>query len=146
MFVLDTNILVYAADASSPNHARCAQLVTRSRAGASAWYLTWAILYEFLGVVTHSKVFKRPWTANAAWGFIETILASRSLEILIPTERHAAVAAEVFAEMPFLGGNLMHDAHTAVLMREHGIRRIYTRDADFHRFKFLEPLDPLTAA
>ena len=39
-------------------------------------------------------------------------------------------------------GNLMHDAHTAVLMREHGIKRVYTRDTDFHRFPFLEPVDP----
>jgi predicted nucleic acid-binding protein len=30
----------------------------------------------------------------------------------------------------------MHDAHTAVLMREHGIRTIFTRDSDFHRFPF----------
>jgi len=29
-------------------------------------------------------------------------------------------------------------------MREHGIRRIYTRDTDFHRFPFLEPIDPTT--
>jgi len=36
----------------------------------------------------------------------------------------------------------MHDAHTAVLMREHGIKRVYTRDTDFHRFPFLEPVDP----
>ena len=42
-----------------------------------------------------------------------------------------------------LEGNLMHDAHTAALMREHGIRRIYTRDTDFHRFPFLEPVDPM---
>jgi predicted nucleic acid-binding protein len=27
-------------------------------------------------------------------------------------------------------------------MREHGIKRIYTRDTDFHRFPFLEPVDP----
>jgi predicted nucleic acid-binding protein len=25
----------------------------------------------------------------------------------------------------------------------HGIRRIYTRDTDFHRFPVLEPVDPL---
>lgn len=31
-------------------------------------------------------------------------------------------------------------------MREHGVRRIYTRDTDFHRFRFIEPLDPLTAS
>jgi hypothetical protein len=46
-------------------------------------------------------------------------------------------------ELPHLAGNLMHDAHTAVLMREHGIRVIYTRDTDFHRFPFLELIDPV---
>jgi predicted nucleic acid-binding protein len=43
-----------------------------------------------------------------------------------------------------VAGNLVHDAHTAALMREHGIRRIYTRDTDFHRFPFVEPIDPMT--
>jgi len=28
----------------------------------------------------------------------------------------------------------MHDTHVATLMREHGVRRIYTRDDDFRRF------------
>jgi uncharacterized protein len=45
--------------------------------------------------------------------------------------------------VPHLVGNLVHDAHTAILMREHGIRRIITRDVDFHRFPFLEVVDPL---
>ena len=30
-------------------------------------------------------------------------------------------------------------------MREHGSRRIGTRDTDFHRFPFLEPVDPLSS-
>jgi predicted nucleic acid-binding protein len=37
----------------------------------------------------------------------------------------------------------VHDLHTAVLMREHGISRIVTRDADFRRFRFLDVVDPL---
>ena len=36
------------------------------------------------------------------------------------------------------------DSGGALLMREHGIRRICTRDTDFHRFPFVEPVDPLT--
>jgi hypothetical protein len=27
-------------------------------------------------------------------------------------------------------------------LREHGVRRIYTRGTDLHRFPFLEPVDP----
>jgi predicted nucleic acid-binding protein len=32
---------------------------------------------------------------------------------------------------------------TAILMREHGISTIYTRDADFRRFPFLQVVDPV---
>ncbi|TRZ91345.1 PIN domain-containing protein [bacterium] len=142
MFVVDTNILVYAADADSPLHAACRARVEEWRGQSSAWYLTWGIAYEFLRVTTHPKVFRRPWTVGQAWTFVEALLSSPALGFLIPTERHPTVAAEVFLGLPFLGGNLLYDAHTAILMREHGIRRIYTRDTDFHRFSFLEPVDP----
>ena len=45
--------------------------------------------------------------------------------------------------MPHLAGNIVHDTHTAVLMREHGIKQVCTRDTDFHQFAFLEIIDPL---
>lgn len=142
MFVLDTNVLVYAADADSPFHAKCRAFVDSARKQVSAWYLTWGICYEFLRVVTHPRVFRNPWTAAQAWSFVSALAASPAIGFLIHTERHAAVAAQVMADLPDLSGNRMHDAHTAILMREHGIKTIYTRDTDFHRFPFLEPRDP----
>ncbi|MGH8569900.1 MAG: type II toxin-antitoxin system VapC family toxin [Gammaproteobacteria bacterium] len=63
--------------------------------------------------------------------------------VLAPTQQHAEVAGQLIAELPHLSGNVLHDAHTAILMREHGISRICTRDTDFHRFPFLEVVDPL---
>ena len=144
MLVVDTNVLVYAADSDSPFHAACRDWLERQRGRADAWYTTWPILYEFLRVTTHPRVMRRPWSAPAAWDFIAALLASPGLGVLVPTQRHAEVAAQVIAELPHLAGNLFHDAHAAVLMREHGIRRIVTRDTDFHRFPFLEAVDPLT--
>jgi len=47
------------------------------------------------------------------------------------------------SELPGLGGNLMHDLHTTVLMCEHGVSRIRTRDAHFRRFPLLTVVDPL---
>jgi predicted nucleic acid-binding protein len=70
-------------------------------------------------------------------------LASPGLAVLVATLRHADVASEVLAEMPHISGNIVHDAHAAILMREHGIGRICTRDTDFHQFRFLEVIDPL---
>jgi predicted nucleic acid-binding protein len=63
----------------------------------------------------------------------------------VETDRHGDVFREVVVEVPFLSGNLVHDAHTAVLMKENGIRTIWTRDADFHRFPFLEVRDPMAS-
>lgn len=145
MFVVDTNVLVYAADERAPEHERCRALLEGWRGRNGAWYLTWGIGYEFLRVVTHPRVFRRPWSADQALRFLVALRESPGLGILVPTERHARVLAEVFGEVPLLAGNLMHDAETAVLMREHGIRLICTRDTDFHRFPFVEPVDPLVA-
>jgi toxin-antitoxin system PIN domain toxin len=144
MFVVDTNILVYAADEDSNLHKRCSKLIEEWRKQSTVWYVTWGILYEFLRVITHPRVFRKPWSVTEAWKFVEAILASPSLGILIAAERHADVAAEVIKSLPSLSGNLLYDAQTAILMREHGIERIYTRDMDFHRFPFLEPVDPTT--
>jgi hypothetical protein len=145
MLAVDTNVLVYAADADSPFHEPCRIWIERQRSRPDAWYLTWPIVYEFLRVTTHARVMRRPWNAAAAWNFIAVLLASPGLGILVETERHAAVARELIGEMPELAGNLVHDAHTAILLREHGVSRICTRDMDFARFPFLEMIDPLRA-
>lgn len=142
MLAVDTNILVYAADADSKFHAPCRDWLEGQRKRPDAWYTTWPIIYEFLRVTTHPRVMRRPWNATAAWQFVTALLASPGLSLLVATQRHADVAAEVLAELPHLSGNLIHDAHTAILMREHGIKQICTRDTDFTRFPFLEVMDP----
>jgi len=143
MFVVDTNVLVYAANEDSPFHRTCADLIAEWRLRSGAWFVTWGIVYEFLRVVTHPRVLPAPWSTSEAWAFVEALLASPGLIVLTETVRHAAVVREVVEQVPALTGNLLHDAHIAILMREHGVQRIYTRDTDFHRFRFVKPIDPL---
>jgi toxin-antitoxin system PIN domain toxin len=145
VFVVDTNVLVYAADVRAAEHKRCRELLEKWRLGSGAWYLTWGICYEFLRIVTHPRVFRRAWSSGQAWDFLARIQESPGLGILVPGERHGQVLAEVIEQVPQLAGNVLHDAETAVLMREHGVRRICTRDTDFHRFPFVEPVDPLSS-
>ena len=143
MLVVDTNILLYAADEHSQFHGVCKKWLERQRWRADAWFVTWPIVYEFLRVLTHRRLARQSWNALSAWQFVTGLLAAPSLGVLVPTQRHADVAGAVLAELPHLAGNIMHDAHTAILMREHGIKQICTRDSDFHRFPFLEVIDPL---
>ena len=143
MFVVDTNVLVYAADREAPGHQACRERLLAWRVQPEPWYLTWGVVYEFLRVTTHPRVFRRPWSPPLAWSFIESVLAAPSLALLTESERHVSVLAGLIQGVPELTGNLVHDAHTAALMIEHGVRAIYTRDTDFHRFPGIEVRDPL---
>jgi toxin-antitoxin system PIN domain toxin len=146
VLVVDTNVLVYAADADSPFHQACRMWLERQRARPDAWYTTWSILYEFMRVTTHPRVMRQPWSVSAAWDFVAALLASPGIDVLVASPRHVDIAADVISELPHLSGNLIHDTHTAILMREHGIARICTRDTDFNRFPFLEVVDPLASS
>ncbi len=143
MFLVDSNILIYAANNQDPAQQKCLNLLHAWRQQAAAWCVTWGVCYEFLRVTTHPRVFRSPLSSGSAWSFLRELLASPRTALLTPTDRHPAVLAQTLNESPDVAGNRMHDLHTAVLMRENGVRRIITRDAHFHRFKFLEPVDPL---
>jgi toxin-antitoxin system PIN domain toxin len=146
MFVVDTNVLLYATNTASPEHGRCRRLVEEWHRSPSPWCLTWGIVYEFLSASSHRRELERPRSLAEAWKFVVQLLDSPGLEVLIETDRHAAIAAMTFAEVPGLSGRHLHDAHVAILMREHGISRIVTRDTGFQRFPFLEVVDPLTGS
>ena len=91
----------------------------------------------FYRSITSFGFARAPETAKAAPEPEAAAASSSSAPTRAPSVR------ETLEELPELRGNIVHDLHTAVLMREHGISRICTRDADFHRFPFLSVIDPL---
>jgi toxin-antitoxin system PIN domain toxin len=143
VFVVDTNVLVGAAIETSPIHAPCRRRVESWADGDMPWFITWSVAYEFVRVVTHPRVLAAPISTSDAWRYLRRLIASPSADILTHTERHAEIAGEVWAALPEFRGNRVHDLHIAILMREHGIDKIYTRDRGFQRFPFLRALDPL---
>lgn len=141
--VFDTNVLVYAVHEGTEFYAPCLRRIEEARTGSLPAFLTWNICYEFLRVTTHPRVFPNHWSLAEAWRFLAELLESPSFDLLLPTERHASILSQIASEVPSIRGNPVHDMHTAVLMREHGISRICTRDTDFHRFPFLDVIGPL---
>jgi uncharacterized protein len=93
-------------------------------------------------VSTHPRVFDRPLRPEAALRFLTPILGCDLVTVLVPTARHQALLAATVKETGRLAGNVFHDVHTAVLMREHGVREIMTADRDFRMFDFLRVTDP----
>ena len=145
VFVVDTNILVHAANVDSERHAPALALVESLRRSPVPWAVTWSILYEFWRVTTHPWVLSAPLSRENVGAFVEALCSSRSLQVLTETDRHREFFRSVLAELPAAAANLAHDAHIVAVMREHGVRDIYTADADFHRFTGIHAHDPLRA-
>jgi toxin-antitoxin system PIN domain toxin len=143
VFVVDANLFIHAANPDVDEYEAARRVVNEWRIGGEPWFATWPILYEFLRVTTHPKVFERPRTLGQAWEFVEALLASPGFGVLTESERHPAVVAELGAEYPWLAGSIVHDFHTVALMREHGIVEIRTADKDFLHFKHLRVVNPI---
>jgi hypothetical protein len=143
VFVVDTNLLLYAVNPDSPDHAAARGLLERWRRAEEPWFVTWCIVYEFLRLATHAQVFPQPLDLTTARAWLDILLAAPHAGVLAETDRHGEVLRDTAASHPRLAGNIVHDFHTAVLMKEHGIEEIRTADTDFLQFRFLRVVNPL---
>lgn len=141
--VIDTNLLLYAANSDSAEHAAARGFLEQVGRTAEPWYLTDGIVYEFLRVSTHPRVFPAPLTWREAVAFAQPLLAVEHLHLLQAGPEHWATLDAVLDELVHPSGNLFFDVRTVVLMREHGVRRIYTTDVDFLQFAGIEARNPL---
>jgi uncharacterized protein len=144
VIALDTNVLVYARREELPQHARARALLTELAEGSVPWALPWPCVYEFLRVVTHPRVFDPPTDLDVALEDLASLLASPSLVLLGEGSGHPAHLRRTLAQGRATG-NLVHDAHIAALVLEHGARELWTTDRDFARFPGLTVRDPFAA-
>ena len=142
-FLVDTNVLTYAVNRDCDEYRAAARALGRWLAEAVPWAVTWGVVYEFLRVATHPQVFRRPLTADRALAFLDPILTSEVVTVLGPTPRHETLLRATVRQVGRPAGNLFHDLHTAVIMREHGVSEIMTADSDFRKFPFLTVTDPV---
>jgi toxin-antitoxin system PIN domain toxin len=141
--LIDTNILLYAANQDAAEYAAARQFLQQAGQSADQWYLTDGILYEFLRVATHPKVFAQPLTWQEALGFLRPLAGHPRFRLLTAGDQHFVLLEETLAALTHPAGNLFFDVRSAVLLREHGIRTIYTTDSDFLQFPGLEVVNPL---
>ena len=145
MFVVDTNILLYAVNPDSPDHARARSALEEWRSDGSPWFLTWGIAYEFLRVSTHRRVFHDPLALTQAHSWLDALLETPGLGVLVETDRHRRGLDELARAHPRVSGTLLHDLLTVALMKEHGVSEIRTADTDFHQFPSVRVTNPLDA-
>jgi toxin-antitoxin system PIN domain toxin len=144
MIAVDTNVLVYARRTESPHHAAAKVLIGQLAEGSAPWALPWPVVYEFVRVVTHPRVFDPPSPLEAVVRDLESLLASPSLTMLGEGPGHVR---QMTTQLRGGGaaGNLAHDAHIAALLVEHGVTELLTADRDFARFPGVRSRNPFVS-
>ncbi len=141
---IDTNVLVYASDTGSSRHRKASGLVSGLATGTDLVTLFWPTLMGYLRIVTNPRMLDRPLAPADAMDNIDQLLARP--QVRSPGESsdrfwssYREVATSVAPR-----GNLVPDAHLVALMREHGVREIWTHDRDFRLFDGVVVRDPFT--
>ena len=143
MIVPDVNLLIYAYDASSPFHAAAAAWWQQCLSGEEPVGLAPVVLFGFVRISTHPRVFLHPLTAAEAADVVRTWLEQPVVRVLEPSPGHVSQVLGLLEGIG-TGGNLVTDAQIAALALEQDAV-LYTSDADFLRFPGLRWINPLTA-
>jgi toxin-antitoxin system PIN domain toxin len=141
-FALDVNILLYASDTSSRYFERARLFVESRMAQSEVFSLSWSTVMGYLRIATHPAVFDHPLSPDEAMANIETLLNLPHVRFLSEEEGFWNVYRATTSEVP-TRGNLVPGAHLAALLRQHGVKTLYTHDRDFLKFPFLNVRDPL---
>lgn len=138
--IVDANILVYAMDADTPQHAASRALLIAARESSTTLYVTSQILCEFYSVVTNARRVSKPRPPEDAIQAISTLLAFLHL---LPIPAHAVeVWMDLLRRHPVTGGDIF-DLQIVATMQAHRIDRIYTFNTeDFKVFSELVVLTP----
>jgi uncharacterized protein len=142
--LIDTNVLLYAVNADAPEHPRARAFLEEAIAAPGLWYVTEGVCYEFLRVSTHPRVFREPLDAGQAMAFLDALMATGRFEVVVAGTGHWKWLREVVTTTGHPAGNLFFDIRTVALMREHGIRQIYTADPDFLQFSDITVINPFS--
>lgn len=141
MYLVDANILVYAADAGAAQHGDAREWLDEQAAGLPRSVgLPWPSLLAFLRLVTNPRVYSPPADPGDAWQRIGDWLSRPAVWIPVPGEGHQAALGGIMASAR-PSGNLVPDAHLAALALEHGLT-VVSADSDFAKFTGVPWMNP----
>lgn len=95
---------------------------------------------EVLRLLTHSKVFPSPLKIEKAVEALEQLIEAYNIRILDEDIFWWQQLPELARQVIGLKGNEVFDARIALCLRQHKIKKIFTRDADFKKYSFLQTI------
>lgn len=140
--VVDANILVYAINPDTKQHAAAYALLKATRDPSITLYVTSQILCEFYSVITNRKRVAVPTSPADAVAIISDFLAQPGLYVLPAPEQAVADLLELLKRSTVTGSRVFDLQIVATMLANH-IQRIYTFNAaDFQEFPELTVVVP----
>jgi hypothetical protein len=141
-YSIDTNILLYASDESSPHYPAAKRFLEARPDDPDLLCLAWPVLIAYQRIATHPSIFSRPLTPQEGLGNIEALLDLPRVRVVGEADGFLDVYREVTSTV-VTRGNLVPDAHLIAILKQHDVRTLYTGDTDFRKFPFLRIRNPL---
>jgi len=139
-YAIDLNILLLASNAEAAEHEEARSFLELCAARPEVLCLAWPTVMGYLRIATHPSIFSWPLSPLEALANIRSLLSLPQTRALGEQEGFLGIYESV-AGTP-ARGNQVPDAHLAAILLQHGVTTLYTRDADFRRFEFLELRKP----
>ncbi len=134
--LVDSNVLVYAINTSSPKHAAAQNFLNKNN---KSLVIAHQNILESLRVLTHPK-FSSPMSATDALAAITAI--GDSCRIITPDLSASYLAIELIKQQQ-ITGNQIFDAYLAATALAAGLRAIATDNArDFQKFAGVQIINP----
>ena len=140
MIAVDTNILVYAYDQSSPAHERALAAMDRL-VSEPAWGLPWIVAGEFYSVLTDGRFWREP-QADEALAALDAWISTPGVRLLAEPPSHWSSLRSLLAAARPLGQKV-HDARIAAVCLAAGVTEFWTADRDFSWYPDLRVRNPL---
>lgn len=139
---LDVNILLYASSQDCPEHRVARPFLEKLLASHDLLCLSWATLSGYLRLATNPAATATPLTSDRATENISALLDRPRTRILVE-EAGFWDSFRGLMSQHRARGKVVPDVYLAALLRQHGVKTLYTHDRDFRRFDFLDVRDPL---
>ena len=133
MILPDANILLYAVNRASDQHAAALRALERAFDHPRGVAFAWIALLAFLRVSTRRGIFATPLSVEDALHVLDGWLGHPRAQVAHPGDRHAEILGRLLKSVG-AAGNLTSDAHLAALAIEYG-GTVLSFDRDFARFE-----------
>ena len=140
MKIVDVNVLLYAINQDSEQHAPARAWLEEALSGSERIALPWIVILAFLRLVTSPRVFPKPMASADALATVDAWLSRPQVVTLSPTDDHWPELRSLL-ERTGTAANLTTDAHLAALALEHSAE-LCSFDSDFARFPGLRWIRP----